>query len=94
MLERYRSIKTWIADSFDPLRPIYDAWMRAIAGFSWLLARVMLTFAFFTVFLLYGVVLRLIGKDPMNRTIDENATSYWTDNVIENDDIQDFEKQY
>lgn len=90
----YRRVKAWIADTFQPLQPVYDAWMRVIAAFSWLLARVVLTVAFFTAFLLYGVVLRLTGKDPMSRTIDDDAESYWTDNVVTNDELSDFKTQY
>lgn len=94
MRETYRSLKMWIADTFAPLRPVYDAWMRLIAGFSWLLARVVLTIAFFTIFLLYGVILRLIGKDPMNRALDEHRSSYWSENIVNSDDIEDFKTQY
>lgn len=90
----YRSVKSWIADTFEPLRPIYDGWMRLIAGFSWLLARVVLTIAFFTAFLLYGVILRLTGKDPMARRIDQNRSSYWEENIANNEDIEHFKTQY
>lgn len=94
MLSTYRSAKVWIADTFEPLRPVYDAWMKLIAGFSWLLVRIGLTFAFVTAFLLYGIVLRLTGKDPMNRSLDSDASTYWRDNTITNHDLADFEEQY
>lgn len=68
--------------------------MKAIAGFSWLLARVVLTIAFFSIFLLYGIVLRIINKDPMNRTLDAKQATYWDDNVVNNADLNDFKKQY
>jgi hypothetical protein len=94
MVGVYRSTKRWISDTFEPLKPVYDAWMKVIAGFSWILVRVGLTFAFVTVFLIYGIVLRLTGRDPMNRKLDSDMSSYWTDNTITNDDLSDFKEQY
>lgn len=94
-MRRYiRATKAWIATHFAPLHPIYDAWMTVIAAFSWLLARVVLTIAFFTVFLLYGLILRLMSKDPMNRTLDGERASYWTDSDISSDSISEFKNQY
>lgn len=94
MRQQYRKAKAWIADTFEPLKPVYDAWMKVIAGFSWVLARVVLTLAFWTIFLLYGVVLRITGKDPMSRSLDTNRDSYWGENIVNNDDIEDFKTQY
>lgn len=81
-------------DVLEPLRPVYDAWMRLIAGFSWVLARVMLTLLFFTAFIAYSVVLSLAGRDPMQRTLKEDRDTYWDDNVVSNDDIDDYNKLY
>lgn len=94
MRERYLRVKTWIADVLSPLRPVYDAWMWLVAGFGWLLARVVLTVAFFTIFTVYGVVLRLTGKDPMDRTLDEDRPSYWEESVLGNETVDEFKTQY
>lgn len=94
MSTRYRSAKGWLTDTLAPLRPLYDAWMTLIAGFSWVLARVVLTTLFFTVFIIYAVVLNLAGKDPINRTIRPNQPTYWSDNTINNDSLDDFRTQY
>lgn len=83
-----------VREPLEPLRPLYDAWMATIAAFSWLLARVLLTLAFFTVFLTYGIVLRLLRRDPMNRSLDATASSYWQENVVSNKTIEEFQRQY
>lgn len=94
MSTRYRSVKEWFGETLAPLRPMYDAWMTLIAGFSWVLARVVLTTLFFTIFIIYAVVLNIIGKDPINRTIQPDRSTYWSDNTISNDTFDDFKTQY
>jgi hypothetical protein len=88
--DTYRRIK----GALEPLRPVYDAWMKAIAAFSWLLARVLLTVLFFTAFIAYSVVLTVSGKDPMLRRLDESIDTYWRDNIVSNEDLDDFNKLY
>jgi hypothetical protein len=90
----YRSLKVWVADTFEPLRPVYDAWMRVIAAFSWVSVRVALVALFVTMFLIYGLVLRVIGKDPMNRQLSADRESYWGDNIVNNLTFDDFKKMY
>lgn len=94
MTGTYQSVKSWVADTFEPLRPVYDAWMKAIAGFSWLLVRIVLILLFFTAFLIYGIVLRVVGKDPMQRRLDPTRKSYWGENIVNNTDIDEFMRQY
>lgn len=94
MAGTYQRVKAWVASTFEPLRPAYDAWMQVIAAFSWVLVRVILTIAFFTAFAIYGALLRLVRKDPMNRTVPTDEPTYWRDTVNSNDQLSDFRKQY
>lgn len=94
MDRKYRATKAWIADTFEPLRPVYDAWMKAIAGFNWLLVRVVLVLMFFSIFFLYGIVLRIVGKDPMSRQLLPESETYWEEHVVSNSDLDDFKKPY
>ncbi|NNE44448.1 MAG: hypothetical protein HKN12_09580 [Gemmatimonadetes bacterium] len=59
------------------LWPIHKVWMpvaHAIAKFiTWLI----LTLAFYLVFTPFGVIMRLIGRDPLERKLDPKATTYW-----------------
>jgi len=89
----YRPLSTRIGDALGPLEPIWDAWLLGVAALSWLLARVLLTLVFFTGFLAYGVVLRVLRRDPMRRTIDDRD-SYWGDNVVAIDNVEEFETLY
>lgn len=94
MQEPYGSTKSRVVAVFGPLRPLYDAWMRCIAGVSWVIVRVLLVVVFVTVFLAYGIALRIAGKDPMNRALEDDRDTYWEDAAVNNDDIEDFRRQY
>lgn len=85
--------KDQVKNSLGPLSPVVDAWLKFVDGFTWVLTRVVLISTFFTVFLAYGVVLRVIRKDPMNRTLEE-CDSYWDDNIVNNKSIDDFSNLY
>lgn len=94
MSATYRAAKGRFVDTFEPLRPVYDAWMALIRAFSWVVVRVGLAAAFVTIVLLYGVALRITRRDPLRRRIDADAPTYWTDNVVLSEDLADFENQY
>ncbi|NNL67482.1 MAG: hypothetical protein HKP30_14630, partial [Myxococcales bacterium] len=45
---------------------------------GFVLSHVILFTLFFLIIAPIGLVVRLVGHDPMNRTIDPEAESYWT----------------
>lgn len=76
-----------------PLSPIVDAWLKFVDAFTWFLTRIILISTYFTIFLAYGIILRLISKDPMKRTLDERD-SYWGNNLVNNKSIEEFRNLY
>ncbi len=68
----------WVLALIQPfwLRPVYRVWMR----FGLLASRVMtplvLGIVFFVIISPMAMVMRLMGKDPMQRTLDPNHKSY------------------
>jgi hypothetical protein len=76
------------------LSPIHRVWMpvaHAIArGMTWLL----LTLVFVLVFTPYGFVMRLFGKDSLERKIDRGRASYWITRSGGPPDPASLEKQY
>jgi hypothetical protein len=83
-----------LRDVLGPLSPLVDGWLAIVVALSWLLTRVVLILAFFTGFLVYGVVLRLLRRDPLSRQLRPDSDSYWGDNIVNNDSLDDFRKQY
>lgn len=58
------------------LRPVAAAWMKLGAILAWVNTRILLGVMFFTVFLVVGLILRLLGKDPIPKAFDSAAKSY------------------
>ena len=67
----------WIAPQLA--RPIYVAW-HAIGGvFGFVISNLLLVLVFYLVITPIGVLLRLAGKDPLDRRLDRSAATYWKD---------------
>ena len=60
----------------DSLYWVYLSWMKFGHVAGWVNTRIILGIMFFAVFFPVGLVMRLLGNDPMRRTIDSSATSY------------------
>jgi hypothetical protein len=58
------------------LRPIYRIWMASAYYLGWINTRIILSIGFFGIFAPVGLIMRLLGKDPMLRNFDSNATTY------------------
>jgi len=60
------------------LRPIERVWMAFARLMSVVMTHVLLTLTFFLVIAPFGTVLRLLGKDILQRRFDPQKQSYWT----------------
>lgn len=58
-------------------RRVYVGWMLAVSPINWIVSHVILAAAYFLVFAPVGFVMRLFGYDPLRRTFDAGAASYW-----------------
>ena len=59
-------------------RPIYLGWLYAAYPIGWTISHLLLFVVYFVVITPVGLVLRLFGKDPLERRFDADAESYWT----------------
>ena len=68
----------WIWALITPttLRPVYAGWMKVGHILGWINTRIILGLMFFTVFFVVGLILKILGKDPMSRKIDKRLESY------------------
>lgn len=76
------------------LKPAYIAWMRLAALLGWVNSRLILLVIFYLAMLPIGLVMRLFGKDPLERKIDKNIDSCWKQNGQKNFNPQDYEQQF
>jgi len=58
------------------LKPIYRAWMALGVILGWINTRIILGVMYYLVFLPAGMIMKLMGKDPLNRKFDAKANSY------------------
>jgi len=62
-----------------PLRvPLYLAWMRIFFPLGWIVSHGIVAVIYYLVVTPIGVVMRLIGRDPMRRRFLRDAKTYWT----------------
>ena len=76
------------------LRPAYLVWMGLAVVLSFVMTRVLLTLVFVLVMLPISLVLRLIGKDLLDRRLDAEAASYWKPKTYADDTAKRLEKYY
>ncbi len=74
------------------LNPVYRVWMRVGLMIGSVMSRVILGLVFFLVVTPIGIMMRATGKDPMNRALDDSATSYRED--ISERKSNDFDKPF
>jgi hypothetical protein len=58
------------------LKTIYTPWMKLGAVMGWINTRIILGIVFFILITPMGLLMRLLGKDPMQRKLDKTKTSY------------------
>ena len=64
--------------AIPPLRRLlYLAWMYAAYPIGWVMSHVVLAIVFYLVFTPIGLLMRLFGKDPMQRRFRKDGGSYW-----------------
>lgn len=63
-----------------PLRVrLFAGWMYASYPIAWVVSHVLLAAIYFGLLTPFGLVMRLVGYDPLRRRLDKDATSYWTE---------------
>lgn len=58
------------------LKPLYRLWMAIGEVLGWINTRIILGILFIALFFPVGLLMKLMGKDPMRRKLDAKADSY------------------
>jgi len=76
-------------------RAIYRLWLGFSVVLGYFISRILLTIIFFLVLTPTGLIMRMVGKDPMERKLDPDAPSYWRPKEKSEDtSIERYEKQF
>lgn len=77
------------------LRPVHGPWMKFAAALGEFNTRLLLTLFFFVGLTPMGALMRILGKDPMNRTFKQKgSTSYWNPVPKHPDGVRHFDRQF
>jgi len=58
-------------------RPLFVLFNHIGYPIAWFVAHVVVTFIFFVVVTPVGLLMRVLGHDPLERTFDQSASTYW-----------------
>lgn len=76
------------------LGPVYPVWMAFALVLGTIMTAVLLSLVFYLVVTPIGLVLKVLGKDPMHRRPDPSLASYWIARSEESNDVKRMEKYY
>jgi hypothetical protein len=66
--------------AFRPLRrAIFLTWTYAVYPLGWTVSHLALSVMYYAVLTPIGLVMRLFGRDPLTRSFDPQATTYWVE---------------
>ena len=69
-------VAAWALAAPDSMRGLYRSWMRVAMLIGNSINIIILAIVFYLVIFPMGVIMRVMGKDPMHRTFDRDAKSY------------------
>jgi hypothetical protein len=76
-------------------KTIYSLWLAFSVILGYFVSRALLTIIFFLVLTPTGLIMRIVGKDPMDRKWDREAKSYWIKREADpNANLERYEKQF
>ena len=84
----------WGRISPDTLKPVYVGWMYLTRTVAWLLTMLVLGLVFYLGFTAVGGLMRLFGRDPMERKLDPASASYWRRRPPYRFDRAHYERQF
>jgi hypothetical protein len=72
------------------IRPVYLAMTIASFPIGWVVSHVLMAFIFYFVVTPVGLIMRLTGRDPLERHFDRSAATYWKPRRIDSDSSRYF----
>ena len=76
------------------LKPLNKLWMTLAIILGWFMSRVILFILYYVIITPIGFLLKLIGKDFLNRKIDKTSQSYWEIREKKITEQIDYERQF
>jgi hypothetical protein len=80
--------------AYPILKPIYVGWMTFASALGWVNTGLILGVVFYLIFTPAGLVMRLLGKDPLGLRLDRQTTTYWVRRKSQAPDKKRYEKLF
>ena len=77
----------------ERLLPIYRVFVVVAFPIGWALSHLILAVIFYAVFTPIGLVMKLLGRDPMHRKWDPKAETYWVPHKAK-EKLEDYFRQF
>lgn len=74
-------------------RPIYMGWMYSVLPIGFVVSHVLLALIYYLVVTPIGLIMKVVGYDPLHRKFDQAASTYWIERES-NTDPQRYFQQY
>ena len=76
------------------LAPLYHIWMKFAAGLGWVNTRILLSIFFFIVITPMALLMRLFGRDALQKKFSQKRDSYWVKRQKKEITPQRYERQF
>lgn len=76
------------------LKKPYNIFMKVAHAIGWLNTRIILILIYYSVLMPIAFFIKIYGKDLLNRKIEKDVLSYWTERQKARASKQDLEKQF
>ena len=76
------------------IKPIFIIFTKVAHAIGWVNTRVILALIYFIFVTPIAIVMRIFGKDPLDRSIDKNEMSYWAKREAAKPAKEKLEKQF
>lgn len=72
----------------------FKLWMKLAEGLSWVMTRVILSIFFFLILTPVGLLMRLLGKRPLDVKFRDGKPTYWVDKPENESTVERYRKVY
>ena len=69
------ALLVWVSQGFGKV--FYNGWMGAAEPIGWTISHLVLGIVFYLVITPIGLIMMLVGRDPMQRKLEPQAATYW-----------------
>lgn len=76
------------------LKPIYAIFLKVAHAIGWFNTRVILILIYYVILTPIALIVRIFGKDLLNRKIEKNISSYWATRQSAKPTREQLEKQF